>query len=40
MIARKRNETDVKTSVGRACIVDLDEVTFVDAFVNYQPTHV
>jgi hypothetical protein len=39
-MARKRNETDVKTIVGRACIVDLDEVTFVDAIVNYQPTHV
>jgi hypothetical protein len=38
-MARKRNETDVKTIVGGACIVDLDEVAFVDAFVNYQPTH-
>jgi hypothetical protein len=38
-MARKRNETDVKTIVGRACIVDLDEVTFVDAFVSYQPSH-
>ena len=28
-----------RPDVGRASIVDLDEVTFVDAFMNYQPTH-